>query len=132
MKTLRKTFLLGVMLVLFLAACSESVDPSVAFCDALTELSETGPAIAALGDVADLAQIVQLGTAMDNNWQALSSAVEELDDATQTAFASYDDLYTSIPAITQEMAMPVARTSLDAKNAIVTDAYNAFYPALCQ
>ena len=132
MKTLLKTSLLGVMLLLLLAACGESEDPAVVFCDALTELSETGPAIAALGDVADLAQIVQLGSAMDNNWQALSSAVEQLDDATQAAFAPYDDLYTSIPAITQEMAMPVARTSLDAKNAIVTDAYDEFYPELCQ
>ncbi len=69
---------------------------------------------------------------MDNNWRALSSAVEQLDDTTQAAFAPYDDLYTSIPAITQEMAMPVARTSLDAKNAIVTDAYDEFYPELCQ
>jgi hypothetical protein len=132
MKTKQRIFILVTMLVLLLTACGSNEDPSIAFCDALTELSETGPTIAALGDAADLAQIVQLGAAMDNNWQNLSSAVEEMDDATQTAFAPYSELYTSIPAITQETALPVARTSLDAKNAIATDVYNEFYPSHCQ
>jgi hypothetical protein len=118
--------------VLILSACGGGEDPAVAFCDALTELNETAPTIAALGDTADLAQIVQLGTAMDNNWQALSSAAEELDDTIQTTFAPYDELFTSIPAITQETAMPVARTSLDAKNDIATEAYSELYPGNCQ
>lgn len=131
MKTVRNISLLMAMLVLLLASCG-SEDPSVDFCDALTELSETGPTIAALGEAANLAQIVQLGNAMDTNWQALSSAVEEMDDATQTAFAPYDELYTAIPAITQETAVPVARTSLDAKNSIVSEAYNELYPGNCQ
>jgi hypothetical protein len=132
MKLLRKLTLPVVMLALLLAACGGGEDPTVAFCDAFTELNETAPLIAALGEAADLAQIVQLGSAMDNNWQTLSSAVENMDDATQTAFAPHDDLYTSIPAITQETAMPVARTSLDAKNVIATDAYNELYPSRCQ
>lgn len=132
MKTARMISLLAVMLGLLLAACGGSEDPSIAFCDALTELSETGPTIAALGEAADLAQIVQLGAAMDNNWMNLSSAVEKMDDATQTAFAPYDELYTAIPAITQETAMPLARSSLDAKNAIATDVYNELYPDHCQ
>jgi hypothetical protein len=132
---MNKTVLVFMMVTLMafaIAACDGGEDPAVSFCDALTELNETAPAIVALGDAADLAQIVQLGTALDNNWQALSSAAEDMDDATQTAFDSYDELYASIPAITQETAMPVARASLDAKNAIVTDAYNEFYPGQCQ
>ena len=134
MKTIRKISLFLGLMGLLLAACSggEDQDPSVAFCSALSELIETGPTIDALGEVADLAQIVQLGNAMDTNWQALSNAAEGMDDATQTAFASFDEPYTAIPAITQETAMPVARTSLDAKNAIVADAYNALYPGNCQ
>ena len=132
MKTGRMIALLAALLGLLLAACGSSEDPSVAFCGALTELSETSPTIAALGEAADLAQIVQLGAAMDNNWQNLSSAAEDMDEATQTAFAPHDENYTSIPAITQETAMPVARTSLDAKNVIATDAYNELYPGHCQ
>lgn len=132
MKTNLKISFLVALLVLIVAACSGGEDPTVAFCDAMTELNETGPTIAALGEAADLAQIVQLGAAMDNNWRDVSSAVERLDEATQTAFAPYDEQYTAIPAITQETAMPVARTSLDAKNAIATEAYNALYPGLCR
>ena len=125
-------FLLATVLVLLLAGCGADEDPTVAFCDALTVLNEAGPKIAELGEVADLAQIVQLGAAMDNSWKDLSSAVEDMDEATQTAFAPYDELYTSIPAITQETAAIVARSSLDAKNAIATDVYNEFYPTQCQ
>lgn len=132
MKTLLKISLVMAVMVLLLAACGESEDPSVAFCAALTELNEVGPTIAALGEVADLAQIVQLGAALDNSWKNLSSAVEQMDASVQTSFAPYDELYTSIPAITQETAMPIARSSLDAKNAIATDAYNELYPAHCQ
>jgi hypothetical protein len=132
MKTILKISLLAAMLALLLAACGGGEDPTVAFCDAMTELNDDGSTIAALGEVADLAQIVQLGTAMDNNWQTLASAVERMDDATQTAFAAYDEQFTSIPSITQETALPVARTSLDAKNAIATEAYNALYPDRCQ
>jgi hypothetical protein len=132
MKTRLTIFILTSMLVLFVVACGGGEDPTVAFCDAMTELNEAGSTIAALGEVADLPQIVQLGTAMDNNWIAVSSAVEQLDEATQTAFAPYDEQYTAIPAITQETAMPIGRTSLDAKNAIATEAYNELYPGLCQ
>lgn len=134
MKTGRMiSLLLAALLGLLLVACGGSdEDPAVAFCAALTELSETSPTIAALGEAADLAQIVQLGAAMDNNWQNLSSAAEDMGEATQTAFAPHDALYTAIPAITQETAMVAARTSLDAKNAIATDAYNELYPANCQ
>ena len=133
MRTVGKISLLAVMIMgLLLAACGSNEDPSVAFCAALTELNEAGPTIAALGEAADLAQIVQLGAAMDNNWQDLSSATEDMDEATQAAFAPHDENYTSIPAITQETAMPVARTTLDAKNVIATDAYNELYPANCR
>lgn len=132
MRNLLKISLMVVLMVLLLAACGESEDPSVAFCAALTELNEVGPTIAALGEVADLAQIVQLGAALDNSWKNLSSAVEKMDVSVQTAFAPYNELYTSIPAITQETAMPIGRSSLDAKNAIATDAYDEFYPVHCQ
>ena len=132
MKTSPKLIILVAMGVLLFAACGGGEDPTVAFCDAMTELTADGPTIAALGEAADLAQIVQLGAAMDNNWRDVSSAVEDLDDATQTAFAPFDEQFTSIPAITQETAMPVARTSLEAKNAIATETYNALYPDRCQ
>lgn len=132
MKTVRNVSLFLGLLSLLLVACGSAEDPSIAFCDALTESSETAPTIAALGDEADMVQIVQLGNAMDTDWQALSSAAGKMDDATQTAFAPYDDLYTAIPAITQETAALAARSSLDAKNAIITDAYNELYPAHCQ
>jgi hypothetical protein len=130
-KSLLITILVSV-LVLLLAACSGGEDPTVAFCDAMTAMNETGTTIAALGEVADLAQIVQLGSAMDNNWQDIVRAVEGMDEATQTAFAPYEEQFTAIPAITQETAMPVARQSLEAKNAIATDTYNTFYPEHCQ
>jgi hypothetical protein len=133
---MRRNLMITLLIVLAaaaLVACGGSdEDPAVAFCSALTELNETGPTIAALGEAADLAQIVQLGSAMDNNWRDLSSAATGMDDATQAAFAPYDEQYTSIPAITQETAMAVARTSLDAKNAIATEAYAELYPANCQ
>lgn len=132
MKIARMILLFATMLGLLLVACGGSEDPSIALCEALTELSDTGPAIAALGEAADLAQIVQLGAAMDNNWMNLSSAVEEMDDTTQSTFAPYDELYTAIPAITQETAVPVARSSLDAKNAIASEVYNELYPGNCQ
>lgn len=132
MKTALKISVLVSIFVLSLAACGSSEDPTVAFCTAMTELNEVGPTIATLGEVADLAQIVQLGATMDNSWKDLSSAAEKMDDATQTAFAPYNEQYTAIPAITQETAMPVARTSLDAKNAIATEAYNELYPSRCQ
>ncbi len=132
MKTVLKISILVSIFVLSLAACGSDEDPTVAFCAAMTELNEVGPTIAALGEVADLAQIVQLGATMDNSWKDLSSAAEKMDDATQTAFAPFNEQYTAIPAITQETAMPVARTSLDAKNAIATEAYNELYPGRCQ
>lgn len=132
MKTALKISVLVSIFVLSLAACGSSEDPTVAFCTAMTELNEVGPTIATLGEVADLAQIVQLGATMDNSWKDLSSAAEKMDDATQTAFAPYNEQYTAIPAITQETAMPVTRTSLDAKNAIATEAYNELYPSRCQ
>lgn len=132
MKTVLKISILVSIFVLSLAACGGDEDPTVAFCAAMTELNEVGPTIAALGEVADLAQIVQLGATMDNSWKDLSSAAEKMDDATQTAFAPFNEQYTAIPAITQETAMPVARTSLDAKNAIATETYNELYPGRCQ
>jgi hypothetical protein len=130
-KILWLTFVAALSIIL-LAACGGNEDPAVAFCDALTELNETAPTIAALGEAADLAQIVQLGTAMDNNWMALSNATEAMDEATQATFAPFNEQYTSIPAITQETAMPVARASLEAKNAIATEAYAALYAGNCQ
>lgn len=121
------------MMGLALVGCGGTdEDPTVAYCAALTELDQTSPTIAALGEAADLAQIVQLGAAMDNNWMNLNSAVEKLDDATQAAFAPYDDQYTAIPAITQETAMAVARASLDAKNGIAMNAYAELYPLHCE
>lgn len=132
MKRTLLVFVLAALLVLGLAACGGGEDPTVAFCSALTELNETAPTIAALGEAATLAQIVQLGAALDNSWKDLSSAVEQMDDATQAAFAPYDEQYTAIPAITQETAMPVARASLEAKNAIVTAAYSELYAGQCQ
>lgn len=132
MKTVRIVSLFLALLSLLLVGCGGSEDPSVAFCDALTELSNTGPTIAALGEVVDMIQIIQLGNAMDTDWQSLSTAAEKMDDATQSAFAPYDELYTAIPAITQETAAPVARSSLEAKNAIIMDAYNELYPGQCQ
>jgi hypothetical protein len=132
MKKTVMILIVAVLLALGLAACDGGEDPAVAFCEALTELNETAPTIAALGDAADLAQIVQLGTALDNNWQALSSAAEKMDDATQSAFAPFDEQYTAIPAITQETAVPVARASLDAKNAIASETYSELYPGQCQ
>ena len=132
---MRKKLLVSIMvmlMVLVLTACNSGEDPTVAFCDALTELKETAPTIAALGDAADLAQIVQLGAAMDNNWKSLASAVEDMDTAVQSAFAPYDEQFTSIPAITQQMAVPVARTSLDAKNSIAAETYSELYPGQCQ
>ena len=131
MKTRLKLFISTLMLVLVVAACGGE-DPTVAFCDAMTEMNETSPTIAALGDVTDILQIVQLGTAMDNNWSNISRAVKELDEATQTTFAPFEEQYTAIPAITQETALPIARASLDAKNAIATEAYNELYPGLCE
>jgi hypothetical protein len=125
--------ILTALAVVALVACGgEEADPAVAFCGALTELNETGTTIVGLGEVADVAQIVQLGAAMDNNWRNLSSAAEDMDDSTQSAFAPYDEQYTSIPAITQETALPVARASLEQKNSIATEAYSALYPANCQ
>jgi hypothetical protein len=132
MKKMLSIYLIVALSVLMLTACGGGEDPAVAFCAALTELNETAPTIAALGDAADMAQIVQLGTAMDSNWQTLSKSAEDMSDATQTAFAPYDELYTAIPAITQETALPVARTSLEAKNDIVIEAYNELYPGNCQ
>ena len=132
MRSRQLMFLLAAVLVMFLAGCGANEDPTTKFCDALTVISETGPTIAALGEVADLAQIVQLGATMDNGWKDLSRAVEDMDEATQTAFAPYNEQYTSIPAITQETAAIVARSSLDAKNAIITNVYNEFYPTQCQ
>lgn len=132
MKRTLLVFILAALLILGLAACGGGEDPTVAFCSALTELNETAPTIAALGEAATLAQIVQLGAALDNSWKDLSSAVEQMDDATQAAFAPYDEQYTAIPAITQETAMPVARASLEAKNAIVTAAYSELYAGQCQ
>lgn len=125
-------FIAASLITLMLVACDGGEDPTVAFCDALTELNETAPTIAALGDAADLAQIVQLGAAMDNNWKSLSSAVEDMDTAVQSAFAPYNEQFTSIPAITQQMAVPVARTSLDAKNSIAAETYSELYPGQCQ
>jgi hypothetical protein len=125
--------LLTALAVVALVACGgEEADPAVAFCAALTELNETGTTIVGLGEVADVAQIVQLGAAMDNNWRDLSSAAEDMDDSTQSDFAPYDEQYTSIPAITQETALPIARASLEQKNSIATEAYSALYPANCQ
>ncbi|MFO7661475.1 MAG: hypothetical protein R6X18_02655 [Chloroflexota bacterium] len=132
MKISLKISMIAALLVLLLAACGgASEEPSVAFCDALNEINETGPTIAALGDVADLAQIVQLGATMDNNWKDLSSAVERMDVTIQQTFGPYDTQYLEVPAITQETAIPVARSLLDTKNAIATDAYNALYPGNC-
>ena len=131
MKTHLKLFILALMLVLVVAACGGE-DPTAAFCNAMTEMNETSPTIAALGDVTEILQIVQLGTAMDNNWSNISRAVKELDEAIQTTFAPFEEQYTAIPAITQETALPVARASLDAKNAIATEAYNELYPDLCE
>jgi hypothetical protein len=132
MKTVLRLSVPVVLLLLLLAACGGNADPSVAFCDSLNELQETAPTIAALGDAADLAQIVQLGAAMDNNWKSLSSAAEKMDDATRTAFAPHDAQYTAIPAITQETALPVARASLETKNTIANEAYTELYPSHCQ
>lgn len=132
---MKKTVLIlivAALIALGLAACDGGEDPAVAFCAALTELNETAPTIAALGDAAEMIQIVQLGTALDNNWQALSSAAEKMDDATQSTFAPFDEQYTAIPAITQETAVPVARASLDAKNAIASETYSELYPGQCQ
>jgi hypothetical protein len=121
-----------VMLSLLLGACTSQEDPTVAFCAALTELDETGSTIAGLGEVADGAQIVQLGSAMENNWRDLESATKQMDDSVQATFAPYNEQFTAIPAITQETAMPVARTTLDAQNAIATEAYAALYPGNCE
>lgn len=121
------------MMGLALVGCGGTdEDPTVAYCAALTELDQTSPTIAALGEAADLAQIVQLGAAMDNNWMNLNSAVEKLDDATQAAFAPYNDQYTALPAITQETPMAAARASLDAKNGIALNAYAELYPLHCE
>lgn len=75
---------------------------------------------------------MQLGAALDNNWQDLARAVEDMDEATQAAFAPYDEQYVAIPAITQETAMPVARASLEAKNDIVTAAYSELVTGRCE
>ncbi len=131
MRTRLKLCMLTLMLVLVVAACGGE-DPTVAFCNAMTEMNETSSTIAALGEVADMLQIVQLGSAMDNNWNNISRAVRQLDEATQAAFAPFEEQYTAIPAITDETAAPVARASLDAKNAIATEAYNELYPGLCE
>lgn len=133
MKHALKSSIALVLMLLLLAACGGTdTDPSVAFCDALDELQKTSPTIAALGEEADLAQIVQLGSAIDNNWMSLTSATERMDDATQAAFAPYDTQFTAIPAITQETAMAVARTTLEAKNTIANEAYTELYPSRCQ
>ena len=132
MKTILRCSALILAMALLAACSSAQQDPSEAFCGALTELNDTGATIAALGEVADSAQIVQLGSAMDNNWQNLASAAEDMDAAVQTAFAPYDEQYTAIPAITQETALPVARESLDTKNEIATGAYDELYPGSCQ
>ncbi len=132
MKRIWLGIVVAALLGLSLAACGGGEDPAVAFCSALTELNETAPTIAALGEAADLAQIVQLGAALDNNWRDLAGAVDQMDEATQTAFAPYNDEYDGIPAITQETAMPVARATLEAKNTIVTAAYNELYSGQCQ
>jgi len=131
MKTRLKILILTSILVLVVTACGGE-DPTVAFCNAMTEMNETSSTIAALGEVADMLQIVQLGSAMDNNWNNISRAVRQLDEATQAAFAPFEEQYTAIPAITQETALPIARASLDAKNAIATEAYNELYPGLCE
>lgn len=130
----KKPLFLLLMLIasLVLAACGGKEDPTVAFCDALTEMTSTSPTIAALGEAADLAQIVQLGNAMDTNWQTLRQSAKGLDTTVQTAFAPYDESYTSIPAITQEMAMAVARATLDSKNQIAIDSYGELFAANCQ
>ena len=132
MKKTMLVFLVAALMALMLAACGGGEDPTIAFCNAMTEMNETSPTIAALSDVTDILQIVQLGTAMDNNWNNISRAVRELDEATQAAFAPFEEQYTAIPAITQETAVPLARASLDAKNAIATEAYNELYPGLCE
>lgn len=120
------------LIIATLAACGGGEDPAVAFCDALTEIHDTGPTIAALGEAADLAQIVQLGNAMGTNWQEMSRATEDMDADVQAAFAPYDEQFTAIPAITQETAMPVARASLDAMNGIAMQAYDELYAPNCQ
>lgn len=132
MKKTMWVFLMAALTAFVLAACGGGEDPVVSFCNALTEVNEVAPKIAALGDAADPAQIVQLGNALDTSWQTLVSATKKMDDATQTAFAPYDEGYTAIPAITQETAAPVARGSLDAKNVIASQAYSALYPGQCQ
>lgn len=122
-----------VLLLLLLAACGGgNADPSVAFCDVLDELQKTSPTIAALGEDADLAQIVQLGSAIDNNWMSLASTTEKMDDATQAAFAPYNTQYTAIPAITQETAMAVARATLETKDTLANEVYTELYPSHCQ
>jgi hypothetical protein len=134
-KVMKRTLLVFVaagLLLWSLTACGGGEEPAVAFCSALSELNETAPTIAALGEAATLAQIVQLGAAMDNNWQDLSRAAEGMDDTTQAVFAPYDEQYTAIPAITQQAAMPVARASLEAKSTIVTAAYDELYAGRCQ
>ena len=130
---MRRILILFTLALVLLTACGGAADedPAASLCAALTELNATGPQIAALGDVADLAQIVQLGSAMDENWRSLAKAVDGMDEATQTTFSSFDDKYDGIPAITQETEMAVARKSLDAKNTIITDTYNALYPENC-
>lgn len=132
MKRTLLVFVGVVLLALGLAACGGGEDPEVAFCAALAGLKETSPQITALGELATLAQIVQLGAALDNGWKDLSSAVEKMDDATQAAFAPYNEQFEAIPAITQETAMPVARASLEAKNSVVTAAYDELYAGQCQ
>lgn len=131
MKRMLSVFVVAALLGLALAACGGGEEPVVAFCNALSELNETSPTIAALGEAADLAQMVQLGAAMDNNWQDLTRAVGQMDEATQMAFAPYAEQYTAIPAITQETAMPAARAALEAKNAIVIAAYDELYTGQC-
>lgn len=121
-------------LILLLAACGGNETTDITkLCTDLAQLNETASAVGRLDNNANIAQMVQLGAGIENDWNNVSTTVEKLGDpAIQAAFAPYDQIFTGIPSVTQETSPAVARQTLDAMSAVAADVYSQLYPPNCQ
>lgn len=132
----RKAVLWTTFLVLTMAmlvACGGGGDPQAVFCENLAQVNETASAVATLDNAADIAQMVQLGAAIENDWKNVTSSAERLDNtALQASVAVYNDQFDDIPSVTQETLPAVARQTLDTMASVAQSAYNELYGPNCQ